>query len=72
MTYVVSRGTLKLSDRKHTWKDGDGIICSVVDLGAFEFTFDSADEARAVAARCLEAAADIDAMAASEAEASTP
>jgi len=57
-------GNLELSalDREHTWADKDGTVWSVVDLGALDITFDSADDARAVAARCLRAADAMDAL----------
>ncbi len=56
-------GNLELSDREHTWTDEAGTVWSVVDIGAVGITFDSADEARAVAARCLKAADAMDALA---------
>jgi pyruvate/2-oxoacid:ferredoxin oxidoreductase alpha subunit len=64
MSYVYTRGPVALSDRMHTWKNDDGDTYSVLDLGAVEITFDSAEEARQVAARCLEIADAIDALAA--------
>jgi len=59
-------GNLELSalDREHTWADKDGTVWSIVDIGATDIAFDSADEARAVAARCLKAADAMDALAA--------
>ena len=50
-----------LSDRTHTWADDSGSVFSVLDLGDVEITFDSAEQARQVAARCLEIADAIDA-----------
>ena len=65
MSYVSLHGKLDLSDldREHTWTDKDGTVWSIVDIGAAAIAFDSADEARAVAARCLKAAEAMDALA---------
>ena len=66
MSHVSFSRTLDLSclDREHTWTDKDGTVWSVVDIGATDIAFDSANEARAVAARCLKAAEAMDALAA--------
>jgi hypothetical protein len=61
MSGIHNHSALALSDRTHTWTDPDGIVCSVLDLGAADILFDSADEARKVAARCLDIADAIDA-----------
>ena len=54
---------IKLRDYEpHTFKRGDGVVCSALDLGAVDIMFDSAEEARQVAARCTEIADAIDAM----------
>ena len=59
-THVTAR--VELTGRTHTWTDSEGIVCSSLDLGFASITFDSADDARAVAARCTEIADAIDAM----------
>ncbi len=58
----ISTGEIAVSDHEHTWRDSGGGGCSSVDFGPFTITFDSAADARAVAARCLKAAAAIDAL----------
>ncbi len=64
MSYVSVHGNLELSDREHIWTDKDGTVWSIVDLGAVDIAFDSAGDARAVAARCVKAAEAMDALAA--------
>jgi hypothetical protein len=64
MSYVYVNGQVKLSDREHAWTDKKhGTVHAIVDLGLVEIVFDSADEARQVAARCLKAAGAIDSLA---------
>ncbi len=58
-TYVTAK--TQLSDRSHTWRDEQGTVYSVLDLGSTEIIFDSPDDARQIAARCLEIADAIDA-----------
>ena len=62
MSHVYARAKLSLSDREHTWKDEDGGVFSALDIGGLDIVFDSAEEARQVAVRCLGIADAIDAM----------
>jgi hypothetical protein len=62
MSYVAVSGTLELSDREDTWRDREGDVWSIVDIGTCTLTFGSAAEARAVAAKILKAADAIDAL----------
>ena len=61
-TYINVHGTMNLSPRKHAWRDSGGDPHAIVDLGACDIAFGSAEDARAVAAACLAAAEAIDAL----------
>jgi hypothetical protein len=54
---------------RRAWRNDDGTIHATVALGESTLYFDSADDARAVAAACTEAAGALDRLAA---EASPP
>ena len=62
MSYASVTAKIELTGRTHTWRDSDGVVCSVLDLGFMTAILDSAEEARQVAARCTEIADAIDAM----------
>ena len=64
MSYASVTAKIELTGRTHTWRDSEGVVCSVLDLGFMTAILDSAEEARQVAARCLAIAEAIDAMAA--------
>ena len=62
MGSVLVHAVLDLSARDHVWRDADGDPHTVIRLGAAEIFADSAEEARAIAAKFLKAADDMDAL----------
>ena len=62
MSRFYTSGTVELCDRRHTWKDNDGNVYSALIFGPADIVFDSAEDARQVAARCLEIADAIEAL----------
>ena len=62
MGSVLVHAVLDLSDRCHVWRDGDGDPYAAIRLGAAEVIVSSAEEARAIAAKFLKAADDMDAL----------
>lgn len=65
MSTAYTESSVKLSDRRHSWQDDQGTYATV-DLGTVDITFDSAAEARAVAAACIAAAEAIETLTARE------
>ena len=60
MSNAYATTKIQVSGRGHTWRDEQGTVYSLLDLGSTEIIFDSADDARLVASRCLEIADAID------------
>ncbi|HLK77217.1 MAG TPA: hypothetical protein VKU77_26645 [Streptosporangiaceae bacterium] len=61
MSYLGIRSSLeRIRFNGHVWRTKAGKVCATVDLGDTTVWFESADDARAVAAVCTEAAEAMD------------
>ena len=72
MSFISIDSKMTESNLRHSWRNEDGTIHATVALGESSLYFDSAADARAVAAACTEAAEALDRLAAERAADAAP
>ncbi len=63
MSFISTDSKITESRSRHAWRNDDGSIHTTVALGTSTLYFDSAEDARALAAACTEAAEALDRLA---------